>query len=196
MSVELTATRYTATPFPPYRFRPGRHPHPTANPQGHSYLPPGAAHPEVRFRTAEQWRDSEDYLYGCDLYNHAYWWEAHEAWEGLWQLTDKRGFQGQFLQTVIQVSAAHLKLSMGRLEGVRSLLESSRGHGAAALSLAGCDEIMGLNLRLWYGRVEAYFAARLAEAVPAHDPVTYPFVVLPLGPDHRPGDRRSGGAGT
>jgi hypothetical protein len=62
---------------------------------------------------------------------------------------------------------------------VRSLLDSSRGHRTAALSLAGRGEIMGLDLRLWYGRVEAYFAARLAEAVPAHDAATYPYIVLP-----------------
>ena len=33
----------------------------------------------------ENWAKSHDHLYGC-LYNHAYWWEAREVWEGLWQL--------------------------------------------------------------------------------------------------------------
>ena len=68
-------------PFPPYRHIPGVTPHPIRDPRGHSYgieevhdvdpLPP------------ELWQQNEDYLYGVDLYNFAYWWEAHEAWGGV-----------------------------------------------------------------------------------------------------------------
>ncbi|MFG0251608.1 MAG: hypothetical protein ACF8NJ_01890, partial [Phycisphaerales bacterium JB038] len=29
--------RYTDLPFPPYRYLPGAYPHPTLDPQGHSY---------------------------------------------------------------------------------------------------------------------------------------------------------------
>ena len=171
--------RYTAIAFPAYRFRPGEHPHPTAHPDGHSYEPPGARPAGVVFRGTEDWRDSPDYLYGCDLYNHAYWWEAHESWEGLWQLTDKAGCQGQFLQTLIQVAACHLKLCQGKLEGVLSLRASSRRHLLQALRQAPGDTIMGLDLRRWSGAVDAYYATRLDGRPLQHDPRTYPYIVLP-----------------
>mgnify|MGYP001399614021 CR=1 FL=1 len=32
----------------------------------------------------------ERIYYGVDLFNYGYWWEAHEAWEGLWGQEDKR----------------------------------------------------------------------------------------------------------
>ena len=48
-------------PFPPYAFLPGRDPHPTRDPRGHSYgsdeTPPDYVPPEL-------WRTSEEYLFG------------------------------------------------------------------------------------------------------------------------------------
>jgi hypothetical protein len=32
---------------------------------------------------------SDAFLWGLDLFNHYYYWEAHEAWEGLWQVADR-----------------------------------------------------------------------------------------------------------
>jgi hypothetical protein len=34
--------------------------------------------------TPEDWRSCDLYLYGIDLFNHGYWWEAHEALEDVW----------------------------------------------------------------------------------------------------------------
>src|SRR4030095_3868699 len=83
------APRYAPQrPFPPYRFVPGLNPHPVSHPQGHSYRGRAREEPPPRF-APERWRENVDFLHGCDLYNHAYWWEAHEAWEGLWHLTRK-----------------------------------------------------------------------------------------------------------
>lgn len=129
-----TPPRYTQRPFPPYRYVPGLHPHPVAHPDGHSFHPAGVHPPAGPLLEPRRWRDTEDYLYGIDLYNGGYWWEAHEAWEGLWQQTDKAGRQGRFLQGIIQVSAAHLKRHVGQPEGVRRLLERARGHLAAVLA--------------------------------------------------------------
>ena len=41
--------------LPPYAFLPGRDPHPTRDPKGHSYA--SSAEPAVAYRTAENWRE-------------------------------------------------------------------------------------------------------------------------------------------
>jgi hypothetical protein len=179
-TLSISARRYTGTPFPPYRFVPGRHPHPTASPRGHSYRAPGEPEPHVTFYPPEAWFKSPDYLYGCDLYNHAFWWEAHEAWEGLWKTTPGASAQRHFLQGVIQVSAAHLQLFQASEQGVSRLRETSRNHLEKSLLLAGRDDIMGLDARAWMAGVESYFRRCVDEAagVMAHNAQFYPYVVL------------------
>ena len=90
-------------PLPPYAFVPGRFPHPTSDPAGHSYrsvreLP---AAPD-----ADNWRASRAYLRGVDLFNHGFYWEAHEAWEGLWHACGRCGVMADFLKGLIQLAAA------------------------------------------------------------------------------------------
>jgi hypothetical protein len=177
--MHLSAPRYCDRPFPAYRYVPGRFPHPTAHPDGHSYIPPGRPHPKAAFYPPQQWRQSEEYLYGCDLYNHGYWWEAHEAWEGLWQVCDKQGVQGHYLQALIQVSACHMKLHEGKLDGVRSLRASSRGHMDFVLSRPRPGgRFMGLDVAAWWAAVESYYRPRDGSSPLAHDAATYPYVGL------------------
>nr|WP_245472409.1 DUF309 domain-containing protein [Rhizobium jaguaris] len=63
--------------FPDYAYLPGRQPHPVRDPAGHSYhvgpLPLAEIAPS----------DSDSFAWGQDLFNHSYYWEAHEAWEGV-----------------------------------------------------------------------------------------------------------------
>ena len=73
--------RYSSIDFPPYRYVPGIHPHPTNSPEGHSYDIDDGEHKKW---DSDLWKNNEDYLLGIDLYNYHYYWEAHEAWEGLW----------------------------------------------------------------------------------------------------------------
>lgn len=180
---QLRQTRLSATPLPPYRFVPGRNPHPTAHPEGHSYHPPGEPEPDVAWVAPEDWRQSDAYLYGCDLYNHAYWWEAHEAWEGLWQVCDKKAPQGLFLQGLIQVAAAHLKLYVGHERGVARLRGSALGYldrALAAEALTDSNRFMGLNLAAFRASVGRYYAARCRDGEPLapHDIEAYPYVLL------------------
>lgn len=180
---QLQKARLSATPFPPYRFVPGRNPHPTAHPEGHSYHPPGEPQEEVPWVAPEHWRQSDAYRYGCDLHNHAYWWEAHEAWEGLWQVCDKKASQGLFLQGLIQVAAAHLKLYVGHERGVARLHSSAVGYldrVIAAESLRGGDLFMGLDLVRFRAAVGRYYAERCRDGEPlgGHDVEAYPYVQL------------------
>ena len=200
-TLPIAAARYTDAPFPPYRFVPGRHPHPTAHPDGHSYLPPGHVEPPVTFVPPGRWRESPDYLYGCDLYNHAFWWEAHEAWEGLWRVTPAESAQRRFLQGVIQLAAIHIQLFQGHADGVARLRETSRRHLEAAMQLADATQLMGLDIEDTLVRIDAYCAKVMRPNMPPpwHDPATYPYIT-PMddsestpkaGPDMQTQDPRS-----
>jgi hypothetical protein len=127
----------------------------------------------------DAWQCSEEYLYGVDLYNHAYWWEAHEAWEGLWQLTDKGAVQGRFLQGLIQASAAHLKLWTSHSEGVKRLWPSSLGYLRFALEHAGMEPYMGVALAEFVTDLDAYFRRLLSVApIMRCDAERFPYITL------------------
>ena len=147
--------RYSSWAFPPYRFVQGRAPHPKRHPHGHSY---GKVEPLPEAFPPEQWRDSEWYLYGVDLYNYAYWWECHEVFESLWHAVGEKTEQGRFFQALIQIAAANIK----RWSGVP--------HAAASLQNSGLEklrtmppEYMGMNVARLVEDVEHYFQGRRSE---------------------------------
>ncbi len=109
-------------PFPAYAFLPGRDPHPTRDPRGHSF---GREHAQSGYLAPERWSENEDYLFGIDLYNHGYLWEAHEVWEGLWHAAKHDPLQADFLQGLIQCAAASLKIPMGQPRGLAALMRLS-----------------------------------------------------------------------
>jgi len=104
--------------FPPYAYLPGRDPHPTRDPEGHSY---GADEAPPPYLPPEAWARNEEYLFGVDLYNAGYLWEAHEAWEGLWHVSKPDELQAGHLQGLIQCAAACLKIEMGQPRGLERL---------------------------------------------------------------------------
>ncbi len=61
----------------------------------------------------DNWHSCQEYLYGIDLFNHGYWWEAHEALEAVWVAAGRRTNTGLFVQGLIQVAVAHLKEFQG-----------------------------------------------------------------------------------
>jgi hypothetical protein len=95
-------------PFPAYAYLPGRHPHPVRHPLGHSYqLDPPDLSEDVELAF-------EEFLWGIDLFNHGYYWEAHEAWEGLWQVADRGGSLRMLFKGLILLSAAGVKIREGK----------------------------------------------------------------------------------
>src|SRR5712691_4589106 len=93
-------------PLPPYAFVPGRSPHPVSDPKGHSF---GVMPATPKSFTAAEWATSRDYLFGIDLFNHGYYWEAHEAWEVLWHSCGRSGPTADFLKGLIHLAAAGVK---------------------------------------------------------------------------------------
>ena len=81
-------------PLPPYAYLPGWFPHPIRDPRGHSY-PITSKSPS--FETA----DPDAFVWGMDLFNHGYYWEAHEAWEALWRSTRKGTAEHNLLHGLI-----------------------------------------------------------------------------------------------
>jgi len=103
--------------LPPYAYVPGRSPHPVSDPAGHSY---GRAPESPPPLDPERWRDSPMYLYGFDLFNHGYYWEAHEAWESLWHAAGRRGAVATLLKGLIKLAAAGVKIRQGRADGAHT----------------------------------------------------------------------------
>jgi len=94
--------------FPPYAYLPGKNPHPVRDPTGHSY------HVEPIPVAAEASLGSDAFLWGLDLFNHGYYWEAHEAWEGLWQVAERDGPLRMLFKGLILLSAAGIKIREGK----------------------------------------------------------------------------------
>ena len=159
--------RYTETKFPVYRFVPGLHPHPSNSPEGHSY---GLEEEEVLKWNSDDWRLNEDYLYGIDLYNYHFYWEAHEAWEGLWLASVKRSSEHMFIQGLIKMGAALLKVRMAGYQiqdliGARTLSKS----GMDLLSKAGVTKFMGLDIGSYVEEYHNYISPIFDDVIPSID---------------------------
>jgi hypothetical protein len=104
-------------PLPRYSFVPGHSPHPVSDPAGHSF---GHVHPPPAPLDPAKWTDNRDYLRGLDLFNQGFYWEAHEAWEGLWHAAGRAGATASFLKGLIKLAAAGVKNLEGTPNGVTS----------------------------------------------------------------------------
>lgn len=135
--------------FPPYTFVPGRTPHPVRDPAGHMHGTQPST-PQV----PDEWRDCAEYLWGIDLFNHGYYWEAHEAWEGLWQALGRRGSVADLLKGLIKLAAAGVKGHAGNAAGCRRhatrAAELFAGVEDSQISQQlGLDQLSLLSLATW-----------------------------------------------
>ncbi len=178
---QAAVPRYTQKSFPRYRYIPAHHPHPEIDPKGHSY-----AHkaPPLRFTPPNQWMQNETYLYGIDLFNHGYWWEAHEAWERVWLTTPKLDLHGQFLQALIQYSAAFLKLYSGNKKGYDKLLGEAQQRMETCLKKISQEHrhyFMGLNIPEWRKKLAIFCQSLHDPAGEILDPLgfaSFPYLLL------------------
>jgi hypothetical protein len=160
MSDEQSAAsrpRYSRRPLPPYSYVPGHAPHPVSDPRGHMH---GAAAEAVAPLDVRQWKSSTVHVHAIDLFNHGYYWEAHEAWESLWHAAGRAGPVAAWLKALIKLSAAAVKAREGNAAGVqrharraRELLVQVRD----ALP-AGQDVFCGLSLAAIDGAARSLMA--------------------------------------
>jgi hypothetical protein len=120
-----------AREWPPYAFVPGRQPHPVRDPRGHSHDRPKPSPPDdpadPAFRAEFRW--------GVELFDRGYYWEAHEAWETLWQTVAKPCAWADFLKGLIKLAATGVKSREGNATGV------ARHARRAAELLRSCREL-------------------------------------------------------
>lgn len=172
-------------PFPPYSYVTGRFPHPTRDPAGHSF---GAVPVPGPTPDPNRWRECRPYLHGLDLFNHGYYWEAHEVWEGIWHACDRAGLAGNFIKGLIKLAAAGVKVREGRPEGVRS-------HGRRAAELfvqvanglpPGQTSYFGLSLPRLIGLATEVGrgAVPSSESTGAPVEIVFPFVLCPEESDY------------
>ena len=131
---------------------PGRDPHPTRDPGGHSFSSPEERPP---FLPAHRWRESTSYLWGADLYNHGFLWEAHEAWEGQWHVSKSDRVLAAYLQGLIQCAAAWLKIAMRQPKGLERLAVLAL-EKLDLVARAGDGRYMGLDLDAFRPEVRAF----------------------------------------
>jgi hypothetical protein len=94
--------------FPAYAYLPGKHPHPVRDPLGHSYRNDPVT------VVVEAALGSDVFRWGIDLFNHGYYWEAHEAWEPLWHGAKQSTQHRLFFKGLILLAAAGVKMREGK----------------------------------------------------------------------------------
>jgi predicted metal-dependent hydrolase len=132
-------------PLPPYTYVPGRSAHPSSDPAGHQF-----GQPPERAATLDEasWQTNRTYHYGIDLFNHGYYWEAHEAWEGLWHACGRRGTTADFLKGLIKLAAAGVKLREDNPRGVRTHAANAATLFRRTAERLGNQDVCYLGLRL------------------------------------------------
>ena len=138
-------------PFPPYAYVPLHWPHPTRDPKGHSY---GEGHVKSASLLSElkkeagTWRRCRPYLYGIDLFNHGYYWEAHDAWESVWLACGRKGITADFLKGLIKLAAAGVKAREGRKRRVQQQAKRAEELFRQTANAVGSqkENYMGLSL--------------------------------------------------
>ncbi len=170
--------RYSTRPLPRYRYVPGVRPHPTRDPAGHSYEPTPTPNRHPAW-SVDAWQTLPDWLYGVDLFNRFYFWEAHEAWEGLWVAAPRNCQAALLLQGLIQIAAALLKSHMLVPAGAQRL--STEGIGKIRRVALSHPHLMGLDLHDLIRRFEAFFAPLPGGQLRAIGPGV-PALRLQLGP--------------
>lgn len=164
--------------LPKYTFVPGSgSPHPVRDPRGHSHSrKPGTP----AALEAHSWAENRSYLWGLDLFNLGYYWEAHEEWERLLRSTGVEPLPGRFLKGLIKLSAAGVKVREKSLHGVRRHAASAGEVFADVAAEWTADTFCGLDF------THLQFAADRAAQLTYKDsyaqgkPVrVFPFVLQP-----------------
>src|SRR5256885_145360 len=64
-------------------------------------------------------RENRSFLLAIDLFNHGYYWEAHEEWDRLLRASGNESTVGRFLKGLVKMAAAGVKVREHSIHGVR-----------------------------------------------------------------------------
>jgi len=154
-------------PFPAYSYVPGGPwPHPNRSAGGHQ----GGERPPP-IGQSEGWAASAAYLRGIALFNAGYYWEAHEAWEGLWHAHGRAGAIADLLKALIKLAAAGVKVRERQPAGV-----ATHARRAAELfAAAGTARLLGLDPAEWAATARGVAAEPPTDPSPPGSPVACVF---------------------
>jgi hypothetical protein len=93
--------------LPPYTYVPGYAPHPVSDPYGHMR----------QFILPDSWSQRDHLLWGKRLFEHGYYWEAHEAWEHLWLELGRTSDEALAVKGLIKLAASAVKCREGNANG-------------------------------------------------------------------------------
>ncbi|HMI90298.1 MAG TPA: DUF309 domain-containing protein [Polyangiales bacterium] len=138
--------------LPAYAYVPGRSERPAVD------LEPAAS--EADYLPAERWAEHGEYLWGADLYNAGFFWEAHEAWEGAWRAAEHDLVQHAYLQGLIQCAAACLKGVLADTDSARRIAARAldRLEGIQMLPTQAARDYMGLDLARFCAAFRSFIA--------------------------------------
>ena len=161
--------------FPPYAYLPGRYPHPVRDFGGHSYGQ------EPATVDAGASLDTEAFRWGADLFNHGYYWEAHEAWEPVWRAADRSEPLALLLKGLILLAATGVKIREGKkAAAVRHARRAAALFRQVAMAQGRLfDTALGMPLAALadYIEVAPLAAAPLDEAIPGQPEPVFSFVL-------------------
>ena len=130
--------------------------------------------------TPSGWRDNTDYLFGIDLFNYAYWYEAHAIWNPLWHRAT--GNYRLFINGLALVADAMLLHHQRDLRGLRDQMSLGTGNLTAVLNAEG-DVYMGLNLHLLMRSLDTFISPFFEENITDstyEEPASFPLLRLVL----------------
>jgi hypothetical protein len=140
-------------PLPPYRYLPGRAPHPFRHADGHHHFHPDPL-PDPLFDPARPWTEDRRYRHGLDLYAAGFWWEAHELWEAIWRVVPRERPERELLQALIQSAACRVKWALGGLRAARHLRGRVRVRFERVRTACG-STLWGIDLDAWEHELDA-----------------------------------------
>jgi hypothetical protein len=144
------------------------------DPAGHSFQ--AAARPDRHAPwDAASWRTLVDWLFGVDLFNAFFFWEAHEAWEGLWAAQPRHSLVARFLQGLIQIAAALLKIHLGAVAAAAAL--ARRGLDKLAAAAVEHRLLLGLDLSATIVHFTHYFRPLSQRTLPPLDASVPPLLL-------------------
>ena len=108
--------------LPAYRYLRGLNSHPRRDKRGHSYEAPR----RVVEMDPAHWYESEDYLFGIDLYHQGYLWESCEVWEALQGTVDRDSLASNFLHALSLNSGAQIRAHRRNARGTRTRSQAAR----------------------------------------------------------------------
>ncbi|MDA1272445.1 MAG: DUF309 domain-containing protein [Verrucomicrobia bacterium] len=150
--------------------------HPTRDPNGHHFQ---STNPKETPLQPSSWEGNETYRLGIALFNHGYYWEAHEAWEALWHLAGRSGPIAEFLKGLIRLAAAGVKAREGRPAGVVRHADRARVLFKTTADHIGPDQthFLGQNVRSLIGHAAtlASLPDQIVNTVPSPVVVVMPF---------------------